>query len=199
VRRHSVQYITMTLPRYRWLLPAGHTAIDLCILGIWIWQGHMDRAYLPQPPVVSRANDSPEEVAVGWEPRSCWDCESPEFILLITGALPAGIISSVIRLGAGRQTSEKLWDPAWFLILEALAIPSWFLIGARLDTGRSRLGHWMRRYLGARAVFASVSFARGLARLATVVQVLFWLGLVIYAAVQSLMWLFRAALHRRVA
>src|SRR6266700_7834356 len=135
VRRHSVQYITMTLPRYRWLLPAGHTVIDLFIAGIWIWQGHKERAYAPPPPAVSHAADLQESAAVGWDPRSCWDCESPEFMLLVTGALPAGVISSLIRPG-----DERFWDPRWFLILEALAIPSWFLIGARLDTGRSRLG-----------------------------------------------------------
>src|SRR5260370_13248489 len=166
VRRHSVQYITMPLPQYRWLLPAGHTAIDLCILGIWIWQGHREKAYLPDPPVVSRPADSPAEMAVGWDPRSCWDCG---FMLLVTGALPAGVISTVIR----RQTREELWDPGWFLTLEGLAIPSWFLIGGWLDTGRSRLGRWTRRYLGARAVFASAFFARGLVQLATMVQVLF--------------------------
>jgi hypothetical protein len=193
----------MPLPRYRWLLPAGHTAIDLCILGIWIWQGQLaalkEKAYRPKPPVVSRPADSPEEVAIGWDPRSCWDCESPEFMLLATGALPAGIMSSVIRPGAGWQTREELWDPVWFLILEALAIPSWFLIGAWLDTGHSRLGHWMRRYLGARAVFASIFFARGLVRLATAIQFLFWLGLSSYAAVRSLQWLFRTTLRRGVA
>ncbi len=57
----------------------------------------------------------------------------------------------------------------------------------------------MRRYLGARAVFATVCFARGLVRPATVVQVLFWLGLGIYTTVRSLQWLFRVTLHRRVA
>jgi hypothetical protein len=93
----------MALLRYRWLLPAGHTIIDLCVMGIWIWQGHVaalkEKAYLPQPPVVSHAADFQEDAAVGWDPRSCWDCESPEFMLLVTGALPAGIISSVIRPG----------------------------------------------------------------------------------------------------
>src|SRR5260370_39883497 len=116
-------------------------------------------------------------------------------MLLGWGALPAGVIYTVIR----RQTREELWDPGWFLTIEGLSISSWFLIGARLDTGRSRLGRWMRRYLGARAVFASAFFARGLVRLAMTIQVFFWLGLSIYAAMRSLQWLFRVALHRRVA
>src|SRR5215470_13900852 len=77
VRLHSVQYSTMPFLRYRWLLPAGHTAIDLCIAGIWMWQGHKDRAYGSPPPVVSHAADFQESAAVGWDPRSCWDCESP--------------------------------------------------------------------------------------------------------------------------
>src|SRR5882762_10998146 len=98
-------------------------------------------------------------------------------MLLVTGALPAGIISSLIRPG-----DERFWDPGWFLILEALAIPSWFLIGAWLDTAHSRLVPWMRWYLGTRAVFAAVFFSRELVQVAARVQVLFWLGLGIYAA-----------------
>ena len=77
-----------------------------------------EKAYLPEPPIVSHAADFQEDAAAGWDPQSCRDCESPEFMLLVTGALPAGIISSLIRSG-----DERFWDPGWFLILEALPSP----------------------------------------------------------------------------
>jgi hypothetical protein len=194
----------MTRPRYRWLLSSGHTAIDLVVLMIWLWQSslptHREKSSLtpfsvPTTEVISQE----DETAVGWDVRSCWDCTDPRFTLLLSGTLPVGIISSYLRPQANWPMRQKLWDPIWFLIHESLAIPFWFLLGMWLDAGRSRLGSSMRRYLAARGIFAPAFLALRIPHLGTMLQALFWLGLGCYAALRSLQWLLRAARRRLIA
>jgi hypothetical protein len=181
----------MTRPRYRWLLPAGHTAIDLVVLTLWLWQSnlptHREKSSQPLFPVptTTEANSQEDGTAVGWDVRSCWDCTDPRFTLLASGTLPAGIISVSLRPGAGWQMRQKLWDPIWFLIHESLAIPFLFLLGMWIDAGRSRLGSSMWRYLAARGIFAPAFLALRVPHLGTMLQELFWLGLGCYAALRA--------------
>jgi hypothetical protein len=194
----------MTLARYRWLLPAGHTAIDLVVLTIWLSQltvasYRKKNTQTPSPASTTLANFQEDGPAVGWSVRSCWDCEDPRFVLLSSGVLPVGIISASLRPQASRPTRQEPWDSIWFMIHEALAIPFWFLLGMWLDVERSRLGRSMRIYLAARGSLAPGLLALGIPRLATMLQIFFWLGLVCYAAVRSLLWLLRVAWGRRIA
>jgi len=130
-----------------------------------------------------------ENDSIGWSPA--WDEWSPDprFVLLLTGTLPAGIVSGSIRPEAGWQTRHRLWDPVWLLIHEAVAIPFWFWIGAWLDTGRSRLTRTMQAYLAGRIGLAVLAIA--VAGSWWTVQFVFWLGLGGYGALQTWHWLGR--------
>jgi len=92
------------------------------------------------------------------------------------------------------QWRGKLWDPTWFLIHEATSFPIWFLIGVRLDSGRSRLRSLMMGYLAARVGFAVLSLPSpySAAKLGAVLEGLFWLGLGVYTAIAAAQW----SLHR---
>lgn len=177
--------------RYRSLLPAAHTAIDLLLVAAWIWHAVVvlnpeSRSSRPAGSTVSAAYARNE--SIGWEPITVGSLE-PHFALLLTGNLPAGILSGSIRPEAGWQTRHRLWDPVWLLVHEAAAIPFWFLMGAWLDSGRSNLARVMRAYLVGRIVLALLAIAW--AGNWWTVQFVFWLGFGAYGLLQGFHWLRR--------
>jgi len=179
--------------RYRTLLPVGHTAIDLLLLAVWIWHAVVvlnpgRAAVRPQGNALAAFAQSE---SIGWAPTTHCGPLEPRFELIRTGTLPAGIVSGTVRPEAGWQTRHRLWDPVWFLIHEAVAIPFWFLIGAWLDTGRSRLAGTMQGYLVGRAALALLAIAAPANWWSA--QVLFWLGLGTYGALWAWRWLLRSA------
>jgi hypothetical protein len=185
----------MRLPcRFGTLLPAGHTAIDLILLAAWIWHAvvvlNAKKAW-PHAPGNALAAYARNE-SIGWEPTPHRSLPDPRFDLIRTGTLPAGMVSSSIRPEAGWQTRHRLWDPIWFAIHEAAAIPFWFIIGVWLDTGRSGLGRLMQAYLAGRAALAVVATAIP-GNCWAALQVLFWLGLGVYGALRASRWLLRTA------
>jgi hypothetical protein len=152
--------------------------IDLWLLVCWIWhatvmlkeqKGHVSPAQVVS--TVAFLQDTPMTFDLSTIPPP------PTFVLLVSGTLPAGIVSTYLRPGAGSQTRLKLWDPTWLLIHEAVAIPFWFLMGMWIDTGRSRMDKLMRFYLLTRAAFGLLDAALGAAQFGILTQGLFWLGL----------------------
>jgi hypothetical protein len=115
----------------------------------------------------------------------------PRFALILSGTLPAGIVSGSLRPEAGWQTRHRLWDPIWFLIHQAVAIPFWFLMGAWIDGGRSRLGGTMQAYLVGRIALALLAMLGS--GIGWKLQVLFWLALTVYGAPMASRWLLRGA------
>jgi len=182
----SVQYGVMLGLRYRWILPVGHTLIDLLLLVCWIWhatvtlkqqKGHCSPAQVVS--TVAFLQDIPMTFDLSTIPPP------PAFVLLVSGTLPAGIVSTYLRPDAGSQTRRKLWDPTWLLIHEAVAIPFWFLMGMWIDTGRSRMGKLMWFFLLTRGAFGLLDAALGAAQFGILAQGLFWLGLSGYGIVQG--------------
>ena len=172
--------------RYRSLLPVAHTLVDLLLLAFWI--GHAAVVLNPTRPESRRAQ--PDVLAaygatesIGWSPE-VYSTPDRHFSLMLTGTLPAGIVSFSFRPEAAWQTRHRLWDPVWLLIHEAVAIPLWFFLGAWLDTGRSRLARAMRDYLILR-----VALAVGAMLLPAynwwIPQFLFWIALAGYALWQA--------------
>jgi len=177
--------------RYRSLLPAAHTAIDLVLVAAWI--GHAVVVLNPEsgrsrPAASALTAAYARNESIGWEPVTISTPE-PHFALLLTGTLPAGIVSGSIRPEAGWQTRHRLWDPVWLLIHEAAAISFWFMMGAWLDSGRSQLERLMQAYLLGRIVLALASIAW--TGNWWTVQFLFWLGFGTYGALQGFHWLRR--------
>jgi len=182
-RPAAVSNPLMTLHcRYRTLLPAGHTAIDVLLLAAWIWHAavvlNQPKAWSHPSGDVLAANAQGE--SIGWDPSSVhWEPDQ-RFTLILTGTLPAGIVSASLRPEAGWQTRHRLWDPVWFLVHEAVSIPFWFLMGVWLDAGRSRLGRTMLAYLVGRIALGLLAIP--VAGNWWSAQVLFWLGLAAYGA-----------------
>jgi len=178
--------------RNRSLLPAGHAAIDLLLLAAWIWHAVV---VLDSPRAFSRPRGNAlaayaRNESIGWEPTTRGGPSDPRFDLILTGTLPAGIVSGSLRPEAGWQTRHRLWDPIWFLIHEAAAIPFWFLMGGWIDDGRSGLGRLMRGYLVGRIALALLAVAIA-GNCWAALQVLFWLVLGVYGALRASRWLLR--------
>src|SRR5580658_4099888 len=133
----------MRPPRYRWLLPIGHLLIDGLILLMWIWHStvilHNQKSSSVSPPVVTAGLSLQDDSGAAWDPQHIDYAPPGEVLFLSLGNLPAGIIASIAMPEAHVQTRRKLWDPIWFLILEATSFPFWFVIGAWLESGRLRI------------------------------------------------------------
>ena len=106
--------------RYRWLLPFGHLLVDVIVLSHFIWQGHQWQRDLCRPPVI-RTEVPASEGTVMWDPRYFWWRPPQDFVFLVAGTLPVGLISGVVRPRAILQDCDRLWDPLWFSIHEGIA------------------------------------------------------------------------------
>ena len=173
--------------RYRSLLPVANALIDLLLLAFWICHA----AVVLNPARVEFERVQPNVLAayaatdsIGWSPE-VYSTPDRHFTLMLTGTLPAGIVSFSLRPEAAWQTRHRLWDPIWLLIHESVAIPLWFFIGAWLDTGRSRLARAMRDYLILRLAVAVCAMLFP-AHNWWIPQFLFWIGLGGYALWQTL-------------
>jgi hypothetical protein len=93
-----------------------------------------------------------ESGAIEWDPRTS---EPPgPFSLIMTGNLAAGLISDAVRPNAGFIGRRQSWDPVWFFLYEVISFPCWYLVGATVDRGHSRLGKLMLVYLVTRFALA---------------------------------------------
>jgi hypothetical protein len=172
--------------RYRIRLPVAHTLIDSVLVAAWIWHGYLlirqqerrDLSLLPAAALRMAAQDGVE-----WKPIHL--PPPPEFNLILTGTMPAGMVSMALRPDAWRVYRHTVWDPVWFAIHEAIAIVFWFLIGARIDSGHRALVRTMWLYLCARGGFAVLSIALGIAAPGAAFQSLFWFGLFLYAILRA--------------
>jgi hypothetical protein len=128
--------------------------------------------------------------SVEWEPK--YDVSSPgPFMAIVSGNLPAGLISGLARPHAGLLRRRQSWDPTWFLLHEALALSSWYLIGIWVDRGRRRLGMIMIGFLAARFLIALT----GSYDIGWRIQVFFWLGFVLWLVALSLSFVVRSGLR----
>jgi hypothetical protein len=179
--------------RYRVWLPLAHTLIDSVLVAAWIWHAHglirIERQKdLSRVQTVILSIAAPQD-SVEWEPIRV--PPPPEFQVILTGTAPAGMVSMALRPDAARVYRQTLWDPIWFAIHEAFAIPFWLLLGLRFDSGHRMLGRTMGTYVCARGIFAMLSIGLGIARPGAAFQSLFWLALFIYALIRGLGWAIR--------
>ena len=117
---------------------------------------------------------------------------SPDIVLLALGNVPAAFVSWTVRPGASIPSRQHPWDPAWFLIHEAVCFPIWFLAGLGIDSGRVHARNIMLGYLAVRAVFALLALrSGGLARGGGKLEFLFWFAFA--------MWLIAWCIIRAVA
>jgi hypothetical protein len=170
---------------YRYLLPGAHTLLDLLLAVLWMYhstqpEGHATRLLLPQ----TTSNIAyPQENGVTWDPKPY--APAPEFALLLSGTLPAGIIATILRPETG-----PIADLGWLAIYETIAIPTWLVIGALVDAGRPHLAKWMRIYLFARFLFAATGVAlRADGPVWFLLSSLFWLILCCYGFVYAFGWI----------
>jgi hypothetical protein len=110
----------------------------------------------------------------------------------MSGNLPAGFASDVLR-PRGWIVRRGQWDRLWFVLQEAIAFPSWYLIGLWIDAYRSRLGKVMIAYLAVRFLVALTGVYDAGAR----IQVLFWLGLILWLTGLGLSSLIKVGLRVR--
>ncbi len=175
-----------------------HAVVDLLLLAFWIWHAAVvlnpltqSRKQLPANALAAYAATE----SIGWDPQ-VYSTPDRHFALMLTGTLPAGIVSYAVRPEAGWQTHRRLWDPIWLLVHESVAIPFWFLLGMWLDTGRSKLVPAMRAYVLLRVVLAVMAMV-----LPThtwwIPQFLFWLTLAGYGLLRVIHGVFGAG--RRTA
>jgi hypothetical protein len=178
----------MTRQGFRWLLPAGHLLIDCLVLALWVW--HAETVDRERPSFHAMAVARPVSITNSPYPRP-----PQKFGFLVVGTLPVGIVSIAIRPQAVSRSPRQGWDPIWFLVHQGLSFPWWLLIGAFIDSGRWPLGKLMASYLSARLFFGMLILVPGMARLGVLVELLFWFGLGVWAAVAGFLSAVRAALR----
>ncbi len=106
---------------------------------------------------------------IPWEPANL-PLAGP-YMLIVTGNLPAGMISEMFapRRGEGRHWQQL--DAVWALVYEATAFLCWYGIGLHLE-GHRRTAIVLLLYLVVRFLLALA----GVYEIGLGVQVLFWLG-----------------------
>ena len=164
--------------RLQWLLPIAHALID-CILVVSLIQyaDHMfgrKAASVPRLATVQPALLQ-EDSSVRLIPT--WDTTPGPFLVLSSGNLPAGLLSDVLRPGAGLYTPEQRWDPFWVFLNEVFSFACWGLIGRWVDAGRVPLGRILVGYVVARLLIALT----GTYDIGWRVQVLFWVGFALWS------------------
>jgi len=163
--------------RLQWLLPIAHALID-CILVVSLIR-YTDHMFGRKAASVLRlATVQPvllqEDGSVEWFPM--YDARPGPFLVLSSGNLPAGLLSDVLRPGAGVVTRRQRWDPFWFFLNEAFSFACWGLIGRWVDAGRVRLGGILVGYVVARLLIALT----GAYDIGWRVQVLFWMAFALW-------------------
>jgi hypothetical protein len=175
--------------KWRWLLPFGHGLVDCILLVALIaYSNRMfrrEKGPLHGPRAIQPALFLQESSSIGWDPKTD---PSGQFMLLLTGNVPAGLISEALRPQAGMVSRERRWDPVWFLLHEAFAFSCWYLIGAWIDAGRFSLRKIMSGYLALRFLMAFT----GVYDAGWRIQVLFWLSLTLWLVGLGSSYLLRA-------
>ena len=163
--------------KWRYALPLLHTLIDCILLAALI--AYSNRVFRPEKSTLPRPTPLTfalffQENSVEFDPRP----SSPPgpFSLIMTGNLPAGLLSAVLRPEAGFIRARQRLDPFWFLIHESLSFSFWYLIGAWIDRGHVRFGVVMITYFGLRLLLA----ISGSGEVGWKIQTVFWMGLLFW-------------------
>ncbi|HJZ96494.1 MAG TPA: hypothetical protein VKE70_08300 [Candidatus Solibacter sp.] len=163
------------------MLPMGHFVVDavLMVLMAWhaarFWQDHRRAALSP---VVYRPAFQEEGAKVQWDP--IYFHPPPSFLFVVSGNLPAGLVSLSARPRAHFQTPDHPVDWLWFGTHEVTAALVWFLIGLGVDAGRFPLRREMQVFLWGRVGTVALGLALDVWRFATMLAMLFWLALAIW-------------------
>lgn len=189
MRTFGVRINGSVMPRvhFRWILPCGHGVVDCILLLAWIGylSGTTKQALVSGPSISVKL--AQEQGAVEFDIR--YLPPPGPVLLLTTGNLPAGLISTAIRPDAGFERRGQAWDRTWLLLHEALSALSWFLLGLWIDLGGKRLRVPMLLYLVARSAFAVIGVYEVGWRMQIVCWMAFALSLTIIAILRPIRWL----------
>jgi hypothetical protein len=133
----------------RFALSIGHLVVDVLLLVAFMQEGR--NMWNSSKASTVRTIAFQEEVLGEFEVMSYDGPPRSLFWLMCTGALPAGVVS-------------YLWDPIWFAIHEAVALPLWYFIGTS-------------RFLMVRSTFAGIAIACGGGPLFSLLQIGYWIVL----------------------
>jgi len=182
----------MVRVKWRWLLPLGPGLIDCILLVALIAYSNRifrhQKGGLHEPRAIQAALFLQESNSIGWDPQTH---HSGQFMVLMSGNLPAGLISEVLRPQAAMVSRERRWDRVWFLLQEVLAFAFWYLVGAWIDTGHVGLRGVMFGYLAVRFLMTFT----GVYDVGWRVQILCWLAFTLWIAGLGSYYLVRVGLH----
>jgi hypothetical protein len=175
----------MRIP-FRWALPIFHLAVDLVLTTLLVvqllaWINHPSESGFNRRPYVA-ASYNPQ-VRYVLDPRSPGSIGAS--ILLITGTLPAGIISSMTLFATRGQLDIPYGCLIWFGLFESLAIPMWFFAG-RTPAAYS----WCIASIGVR-VLASLTVVSRLWGWGAGLQFLFWVSAMLYTFAVGARWIIK--------
>jgi hypothetical protein len=156
--------------KWRWMLPAGNALID-CVLLLAL-ASYSDRLVRPKGQLHTSAGTESamfNQEGIPWEPANL--PPSGPYLLIVTGNLPAGIISEMLAAHRGDRRHWQQFDAVWVLVYETASFISWYAIGFHVE-GRRRLSLVLMAYIIVRFLLA----IGGAYEVGLRVQVLFWLG-----------------------
>jgi hypothetical protein len=107
-RPSGVKVVTMVRVKFRWILPIGHLVIDCILLGALIVYSN-SHAYRGDSGSSRTLILVQESGSVEWDPRTMGPPGS--FSAIISGNLPAGLVSVFLRPEAGIVGGRRRWDP----------------------------------------------------------------------------------------
>ena len=160
----------------RWALSIFHLAMDLMLVAVLVARL---RDAVDHPPL-ARFRAQPFLATAYEQPFERFDPRGPAFIepvlLLITGTLPAGIVS-ILVMGAAGNFPDMPYNPTsllWLGFYEALATSFWFF-ASRAPSAR----WWCVSSIFVRILACSITSSR-FQRAGPGIQAVFWLIVAIY-------------------
>jgi hypothetical protein len=162
----------------RYLLPWCNLAIDLTLSGllarsIEVARFHEKRSsgVRTEAPIRPVALLQEGQAGVRWHPRYIWAPPPPQVYAIISGTLPAGVISA---WGVPSGAWGTAFSPGWARVHEGMALLVWFGLGWLAESPPLR--KWALRYVGLRALSVPASLGRSAAGLFTLAMTLAWVA-----------------------
>lgn len=181
--------------KFGWLLPSANFVVDGVLVLALIAHSNrfVHKTVLSQAGNVQPVSLIQEGGTVMWDPKTL--PPTGPFMLIVTGNVPAGLISERLRPDAGALSYGPKWDRLWFALHEAIAFACWFVIGTWVERHHKQLRTILICYSAVRFLLALT----GTYDIGWRIQILWWLGFTAWSVGAVSLYLIRRIVRLRTA